>query len=75
MTQRNVHVTPNPNEVMSYQYVNQDDLQQLLAKGAKGEVKLSPWFQMISEKLLPKWWNNLDDLSQVATPETIHRML
>ena len=75
VTQRDVEVTPNPNEVMSYQFVDRDDLKQLLMKGEKGEVKLSPWFQMISEKLLPKWWDNLGDLLAVADQKTIHRLV
>ena len=66
-------LSPNPNEVMNCHYMDQKEVQELLKKGERGEMRLSPWFKMISEKFLIKWWDHLSDLSAVVDPETIHR--
>ena len=43
-------------------------------KGNKGEVLVTPWFKLIVEKFLIKWWDNLSDLKSVKDQATIHRM-
>lgn len=74
--QKDVTVTPNPNEVMSYRFVSHQELRELFAKAAKEDgVKITPWFRIISETFLFKWWDNLSNLSQFVDEETIHRML
>lgn len=73
IAQRDVDLSPNPNEVMNCHYMDQKEVQELLKKGERGEMRLSPWFKMISEKFLIKWWDHLSDLSAVVDPETIHR--
>ena len=74
--QKDVTVTPNPNEVMSYRFVSQQELRELFAKAAKEDsVKITPWFRIISETFLFKWWDNLSNLLQFVDEETIHRML
>lgn len=72
--QRDVEVVPNPNEVMSFRYVSQQELRELLEEGRAGQVKVTPWFRIISETLLFKWWDNLSDLSAFVDLKAIHRM-
>ena len=73
--QEDVTVTPNPNEVMSYRFVSQQELRELFARAEKEDgVKITPWFRIISETFLFKWWDNLSDLSQFVDVGTIHRM-
>ena len=74
-TQRDVEVTANPNEVMSYQYVDQEQLRALLDDGKKGKVLITPWFQLICDHFLFHWWNRLADLSSVKEHTNIHRLL
>ncbi|KAL2631039.1 hypothetical protein R1flu_015725 [Riccia fluitans] len=51
---REVDVNPNPEEVADVQYVNKEQLQELVRKAKAGEdgVKLSPWFQLVVENFL-----------------------
>ena len=66
---------PNPNEVMSYKYVDKDELKLLLAQGEKGEVKVTPWFKIICENFMFKWWDNLSDLIPFIDIATVHKMI
>lgn len=72
--QRDVDITPNPNEVMSHSFVTQQQLRELLASGEQGSVRITPWFKMICQNLLFKWWDNLGDLTPFVDQATIHRM-
>uniref|UniRef100_H0XC08 Isopentenyl-diphosphate Delta-isomerase 1 n=1 Tax=Otolemur garnettii TaxID=30611 RepID=H0XC08_OTOGA len=71
---KNVTLNPDPNEVKSYCYVSKGELEDLLKKAASGEVKITPWFKIIVETFLFKWWDNLNHLSQFIDHEKIHRM-
>lgn len=71
---KNVTVNPDPNEIKSYCYVSKEELKEILKKAASGEVKITPWFQIIVEAFLFKWWDNLNHLSQFVDHEKIHRM-
>jgi isopentenyl-diphosphate delta-isomerase len=43
--------------------------------GAKDNgIKLTPWFALIADDFLWKWWNNLDNLDAVADTATLHNM-
>jgi len=72
--QKDVDLDVNPNEVETCQYVNQKELQHILEQAERGDVLVTPWFKLIVERFLPKWWNNLSDLSSVKDTSTIHRM-
>ncbi|KAG1338355.1 putative Isopentenyl-diphosphate Delta-isomerase II [Cocos nucifera] len=58
---RDVKLLPNPDEVADVKYVNQDQLKELLRKANAGEdgVKLSPWFRLVVDDFLIKWWDHL----------------
>jgi isopentenyl-diphosphate delta-isomerase len=59
---------PNPNEIAETRWVTQAELRDLL-----NSELIGPWFRLIAENLLPAWWENLDDLTEIADTE-IHDM-
>ena len=63
-----VEPAPNPNEIAKTRWVTQAELRELLAS-----EHIGPWFRLIAENLLPAWWENLDDLAEMADTE-IHVM-
>ena len=63
-----VEPVPNPNEIAKTRWVTQAELRELLAS-----EHIGPWFRLIAENLLPAWWENLDDLAEMADTE-IHVM-
>ncbi len=72
--QKDVTIVPNPNEVMNHQFVTAQELKELLAQGDRGEVKITPWFKLICDSLLFKWWEGLSCLDSFVDEHTIHRM-
>uniref|UniRef100_A0A8C5QTS1 isopentenyl-diphosphate Delta-isomerase n=1 Tax=Leptobrachium leishanense TaxID=445787 RepID=A0A8C5QTS1_9ANUR len=71
---KDVTLNPDPNEIKSHCYVSQEELKQLLEKGKQGEVKITPWFQLIADTFLNKWWDNLHNLKPFEDHKKIHRM-
>ncbi|KAL3688924.1 hypothetical protein R1sor_015233 [Riccia sorocarpa] len=75
---REVDLEPNPDEVADVQYVNKEQLQELVRKAKAGEdgVKLSPWFQLVVENFLYDWWKKLEEgtLLESADMKHIHRL-
>ncbi|EFA76790.1 isopentenyl-diphosphate D-isomerase [Heterostelium album PN500] len=71
---RKIDVTPEPNEVMDYKYVSWEELQEMFAAADRKEIKLTPWFRLIAENHLEKWWKDLDNVKQHVEPsDKIHR--
>jgi len=75
---RDVKLQPNPDEVADVKYVNREQLKELIQKADAGEdgVKLSPWFRLIVDNFLMRWWDNVEKgtLSEVVDMETIHKL-
>ncbi|KAL6002721.1 rRNA processing protein [Asimina triloba] len=75
---RDVNLSPNPEEVADVKYVNRDGLKELLQKADTGEdgIKLSPWFKLVVDNFLLKWWDHVDKgtLQEVADMKTIHKL-
>ncbi|XP_020219996.1 isopentenyl-diphosphate Delta-isomerase I [Cajanus cajan] len=75
---RDVNVNPNPDEVADIKYVNRDQLKELLRKADAGEegLKLSPWFRLVVDNFLFKWWDHLErgTLGEVIDMKTIHKL-
>lgn len=75
---RDVNVDPNPDEVADIKYVNQDQLKELLRKADAGEegLKLSPWFRLVVDNFLFKWWDHVQKgtLKDAADMKTIHKL-
>ncbi|KAI8908551.1 NUDIX hydrolase domain-like protein [Gorgonomyces haynaldii] len=71
--QGNVNVIPNTNEICSYKYVTMDELKDMFALAAKGEIKMTPWFQLIVENYLYQWWEQLDALDKMQDDQ-VHKL-
>lgn len=72
--QKDISINANPNEVMAYKFVSKQELKDLLRDGRENRVKITPWFRMICERFLFKWWEGLGDLSSFVDTSTIHKM-
>ncbi|KAI4895071.1 hypothetical protein NFI96_010717 [Prochilodus magdalenae] len=72
--QKDVELQPDPNEVKSHRYVSKEELKELLEKAKRNEVLITPWFSLIADTFLFKWWDNLQNLKQFMDHERIHRM-
>lgn len=46
----------------------------MLEKAKRLELKITPWFSLIAETFLFKWWDNLQNLKQFMDHDHIHRM-
>ncbi|KAJ3196939.1 isopentenyl-diphosphate delta-isomerase idi1 [Irineochytrium annulatum] len=68
-----VKLNPNPNEVKSVRYVTKAELQDIFVNAEKEGMKITPWFRLIVENFLYKWWDNLDNLSAFKE-EKIHHL-
>eukprot|EP00842_Homolaphlyctis_polyrhiza_P005312 jgi/Hompol1/5782/HPOL_002060-RA len=69
-----VTLNPSPNEVKSTRYVTKDELKEIFATADEKGILLTPWFRLIVETFLYKWWDNLDKLPALKDAETIHRL-
>eukprot|EP00761_Pharyngomonas_kirbyi_P012126 gb/GECH01012153.1/.p1 GENE.gb/GECH01012153.1/~~gb/GECH01012153.1/.p1 ORF type:complete len:241 (+),score=72.33 gb/GECH01012153.1/:1-723(+) len=72
----NVKFEPNPNEIGEAKYVSKEGLKEMMqqSKDPDSGVKMSPWFDLICDNFLYKWWDNLDNLKPFEDHETIHRL-
>ncbi|KAK4741643.1 hypothetical protein SAY87_025231 [Trapa incisa] len=75
---RDVGAHPNPDEVADIRYVNREQLKELLRKADAGEegLKLSPWFRLVVDNFLFKWWDHVEKgtLNEAADMKTIHKL-
>ncbi|KAJ6813848.1 isopentenyl-diphosphate Delta-isomerase I-like [Iris pallida] len=75
---RDVNLHPNPDEVSDAKYFNKDQLKELLRKADDGEegIKLSPWFRLVVDNFLMKWWEHAEKgtLLEAADMKTIHKL-
>jgi len=69
-----VDLNINPNEVMSYKYVTKDELKEMFATQKETGIKLTPWFALIVNNFLYKWWDNINNLESQKDLE-IHNLL
>jgi isopentenyl-diphosphate Delta-isomerase len=71
-----VEVNPNPNEVAEVRWFNMKEMKDWMKINTNEEVrieKVSPWYRIIHDTFLYKWWNSLSDLETVAERTTIFR--
>ena len=47
----------------------------MLHQAAIGEVKITPWFKIICETFLFKWWDSLNSLENLVDEAAIHNMV
>nr|XP_006980243.3 isopentenyl-diphosphate delta-isomerase 2 [Peromyscus maniculatus bairdii] len=72
LVRKDLMLNPDTREVRSYRYMSQEDVQELLDRGARGEEKITPWFRTIVEGFLLSWWPYLEDVSPFIEPDKIH---
>ncbi|XP_041923533.1 isopentenyl-diphosphate Delta-isomerase 1 [Alosa sapidissima] len=72
--QKDVELDPDPNEIKSYCYVTKEELKDMLEKAKRKELDITPWFSLIADTFLFKWWDNLQNLKEFMDHEKIHRM-
>jgi isopentenyl-diphosphate delta-isomerase len=53
----NTTVVPRENEVSDYRYVTKEELQELMATSEEKGLKITPWFKLIVENFIYKWWD------------------
>ncbi|KXS21240.1 Isopentenyldiphosphate isomerase [Gonapodya prolifera JEL478] len=70
---RDLELNPNPNEVKAVKYVTQPELKDLFDRQKELGIEFTPWFRIIAEKFLYKWWDRLDALDEFVDTK-IHRM-
>jgi len=68
-------VNPNINseEVSDVEWVARKDLRGFLDHVDNTGGQITPWFRLITQNLLPTWWDNLDKIENFADHKTIHR--
>lgn len=75
---RDVKVQPNPDEVADIKYVSREELKELVKKADAGEegLKLSPWFRLVVDNFLMKWWDHVEKgtLAEAIDMKTIHKL-
>jgi len=69
--QANVDLAVNSNEARDVMYVTPDELRKLLNNP---DAAITPWFKLICETFLFKWWADFDNLDKHKDVETIHRL-
>lgn len=70
--QKDVSYEINPNEVKDVKYVTQDELKTFFART---DVTFTPWFRLITQNFIYKWWDALLDgsLKSHVDETTIHK--
>ncbi|CAN8269751.1 unnamed protein product [Cochlearia groenlandica] len=75
---RDVKVKPNADEVAEIKYVSREELKELVKKADAGEegLKLSPWFRLVVDNFLMKWWDHVEKgtLVEAIDMKTIHKL-
>ncbi|CAO3612816.1 unnamed protein product [Cunninghamella blakesleeana] len=66
-----VDLNINENEIRDYKYVTPDELRAMFEDTS---VPMTPWFKLICNTFLFKWWANIDDIEKEKDIETIHRL-
>ncbi|KAJ8972292.1 hypothetical protein NQ317_018626 [Molorchus minor] len=69
--QKDVKLTPNPNEISEISYVPRKELDEFIPTLTG---PLTPWFQLILKHRLRFWWDNLNKLDDVKDHENILRL-
>ncbi|KAI9265358.1 isopentenyl pyrophosphate isomerase [Helicostylum pulchrum] len=67
----NVTLDVSPNEIRDVKYVTPQELKDMFADP---NVPMTPWFKLICNTFLFKWWNQLDTIESVEVDNTIHRL-
>lgn len=73
--QKDVTLELNSNEVAECCYVDQQRLREMIELDKdNNNITLTPWFKLIANSFLFKWWDNLQDLS-IHKDTRVHKLL
>lgn len=59
---------------MRLKVFSKEELKELLKTAASCKIKRTPWFPIIVEAFLVKWWDSLNHLNQFVYHKKILRM-
>ncbi|KAG1144325.1 hypothetical protein G6F37_003000 [Rhizopus arrhizus] len=66
-----VTLSLNPNEIRDIKYVTPQELQEMFKDPS---IPMTPWFKLICNTFLFKWWKQLETIETVETDNIIHRL-
>lgn len=66
-------IKPNKDEVQDFAWVKRTEIGDFLSDLDSRSVEITPWFKLISQKLLNTWWEDLDNVSRFIDHQTIHK--
>ena len=68
-------IKPNSNEVKSIRYFSEYELREFISEEEKKEsgVQFTPWFKLICNNFLFKWWKSLDNIEAIKDHKQIYR--
>lgn len=72
---KDVNIKTNPNEVKSFNFVDQEKMRQMLEDAKTGKIAITPWFDLLCKKFLFNWWENMNNIENIKDPNTIHTMI
>lgn len=72
-SQNTPELRPCVEEVQAVEWVARGDMQEFLRDLEHRNVGITPWFRLISQKLLPLWWDNLNKIQEMKDHHTIHK--
>lgn len=68
---KSLKLSPNSEEVQDIRYVTKEQMHDLLSNAGKYKIQVTPWIRLLAQDFLFRYWDNLDDLSAIAQPESI----
>eukprot|EP00073_Rattus_norvegicus_P041041 XP_008770027.1 PREDICTED: isopentenyl-diphosphate delta-isomerase 2-like isoform X2 [Rattus norvegicus] len=74
LIKKDVKICPDPSEVSSFSYLTREELEELLERGARGEVQVTPWLRFVVEQFLYAWWPYLDEATRFIELDKIYRV-
>jgi isopentenyl-diphosphate delta-isomerase len=66
--QGDISLNINPNEVKSCKWISKDELKDLFEQN---DLPMTPWFKLIVENFLYKWWDQLDNLENLKEDNSL----
>ena len=72
-----MQVEPRDTEVKAFKYVTKEELKEFIATAEANHIKLTPWFKLIVDNFIYKWWDSLlaGTIKEEYDQAAIHRML
>jgi len=77
MIQKDLEITPNPNEVSEISWVSFDELESLLIDEESDNGSIAPWFRCIAARIMTEeWWAAIGDADALESlsDDMIHDM-